>query len=53
MTAQCADNRSGEDNVANQAETNEQDSNDSFRQGSIEASSINITGMSSLIGYTR
>ena len=37
-----------EDDVADQPETDQKNS-----QGSIVASSINITGMSSLIGYTR
>ena len=42
----------GEHHVANQAQTNEQNLQGAT-YGSIVASSISITGMSSLIGYTR
>ena len=42
---QTADERRSEDDVTNEAGTNEQDS-----QGSIVASSMSMTGMSSLIG---
>ena len=51
-----ADDRCGEDDVANQAQADEEDphSGGSVEQdppyGSIEASSMSITGMSSLIG---
>ena len=45
---QRANRGRGEYHVANQPQPDEQDS-----QGSIVASSISITGMSSLIGYTR
>ena len=46
--AQGAQERCGEDDVADQAKADEQN-----LQGSIVASSISMTGMSSLIGYTR
>ena len=42
------DGRRREDDVANQAKADEQD-----LQGSTVASSMSMTGMSSLIGYTR
>jgi hypothetical protein len=42
------DGRRGENDVADQTQSNQQD-----LQGSTVASSISITGMSSLIGYTR
>ncbi len=48
---ESANDRRGEDDVADQAEPDEQ--NGPRTQGSIVASSISITGMSSLIGYTR
>jgi hypothetical protein len=48
MLAKRTNGRGGEDDVANFAETDEQD-----LQGSIVASSMSITGMSSLMGYTR
>jgi hypothetical protein len=43
-----ADGRRGEHHIANQAQAKQQN-----LQGSTVASSISITGMSSLIGYTR
>ena len=45
---QGGNRRGGEHDIADQAKPNQQD-----LQGSTVASSINITGMSSLIGYTR
>jgi hypothetical protein len=42
------DERGGEDDVADEPRPDEEDV-----QGSIVASSMSITGMSSLIGYTR
>ena len=48
---ECANDWRGEDHVADQAEPDEQ--NGPRTQGSTVASSISITGMSSLIGYTR
>lgn len=54
VTTQLRDGRSGEDHVANEAESDEQDLATTLRrpdaQGSTVASSINITGMSSLMG---
>ena len=47
--AQGPNDRGGEDDVADQAKPDEQD----FHSGSMVASSISMTGMSSLIGYTR
>ena len=47
-TAERADERRREDDVADESRPDEQD-----LQGSIVASSISITGISSLIGYTR
>jgi hypothetical protein len=46
--AQCANGRGREDDVPDLAKADEQD-----LQGSTVASSMSITGMSSLIGYTR
>ena len=46
--AQRRDRRCREDHVADQSQPDQQDG-----QGSTVASSISITGMSSLIGYTR
>ena len=46
--AQGAEGRRREDDVADQAQADEED-----LQGSMVASSISITGMSSLMGYTR
>ena len=46
---ECADGGRREHDVPDQAQTDEQD----VVYGSIVASSISITGMSSLIGYTR
>ena len=48
MLPQRRDRRRREDDVADQAKPNQKDS-----QGSTVASSISITGMSSLMGYTR
>jgi hypothetical protein len=48
MAPERVDGWRGEDHVADQPEPDEQD-----LQGSTVASSISITGMSSLIGYTR
>jgi hypothetical protein len=47
-SAQTADERRSEDDVTDESGTNEKN-----LQGSIVASSMSITGMSSLIGYTR
>lgn len=49
---QRADGRRREDDVADQPQADEQDVVDG-RYGSIFASSMSITGMSSLMGYTR
>lgn len=48
MLPQRRDGGGGEHDVADEAKPNQQD-----LQGSTVASSISITGMSSLIGYTR
>ncbi len=54
---QRADRRRGEDHVADQAQANQEDlrtwHSEPWTYFSIVASSISITGMSSLIGYTR
>ena len=57
-SAQGADGRRREDDIADQAKPDEQNLSRmtlsvSKGQGSTVASSISITGMSSLIGYTR
>src|SRR5262249_48644626 len=48
LTPQRAHERRREDDVANESQSQQE-----YVQGSIVASSINITGISSLIGYTR
>jgi len=48
LAPERADGGRREDDVADQAQANQEN-----LQGSIVASSINITGISSLIGYTR
>jgi hypothetical protein len=45
VPAECPDDGGGEDHVANQSQAHQQDF-----QGSMVASSISMTGMSSLIG---
>jgi len=51
-TAQRTNRRCGEHHIADQAQPNQQDLQ-WLLYGSIVASSISMTGMSSLIGYTR
>jgi hypothetical protein len=48
--AEAADGRRREDHVADLPQADQEDARD---QGSIVASSMSITGMSSLMGYTR
>ena len=47
--SKCPDHRGREDDVADEAQPDEQD----LHYGSMVASSMSMTGMSSLIGYTR
>ena len=51
VAGQRADDGRREDDVANEAQPDQQDA--AGAQGSTVASSMSITGMSSLIGYTR